>query len=71
MTRDSKQGRFDTARPVCYNLAIVPPGGIGASEVSEKGSGEMSEQQDLISDFVNRRVWAVVGASHRLDEAGQ
>lgn len=24
----------------------------------------MRDQQDLISDFVNRRVWAVVGASH-------
>lgn len=24
----------------------------------------MRDQQELISDFVNRRVWAVVGASH-------
>ena len=29
-----------------------------------RGWSEMSDQQDLISDFVNRRVWAVVGASH-------
>jgi len=28
-----------------------------------KGGGMMSEQHQLISDFVNRRVWAVVGAS--------
>ena len=31
---------------------------------SEEGDYEMSEQQSLISDFVSRRVWAVVGASH-------
>ena len=58
------RGRFDTVLPVCYNLQWVPQGGIRDTQGTRKGSREMSEQQNLISDFVNRRVWAVVGASH-------
>lgn len=57
--------RADLTQPclVCYNPQSVPPGGIGVAEVSGKGSHEMRDQQHLISEFVNRRVWAVVGAS--------
>lgn len=39
----------------------VPLGGM-LEQREERGIG-VAEQQSLISDFVNRRVWAVVGAS--------
>jgi predicted CoA-binding protein len=36
----------------------------------EEGGVELADQQRLISDFVNRRVWAVVGASQDRSKFG-
>lgn len=53
---------FDlTRRPNDVTIVVYPQGVYGQGIVT--GSVEMAEQQQLISDFVNRRVWAVVGAS--------
>jgi predicted CoA-binding protein len=41
-------------------MALMYPPGV--CETGEEGA-EMAEKQRLISDFVNRKTWAVVGAS--------
>jgi predicted CoA-binding protein len=54
---------LDNGGPACYNAAGLPPRGISRG-IERKGIVVATRLQERISDFVNRRVWAVVGASH-------
>jgi predicted CoA-binding protein len=60
--------RLDRSGLPCYNDFNVPLGGIRGD--GEEGRVEQTEKARLISDFVNRRVWAVVGASQDRSKFG-
>lgn len=61
--------QFDKDRPSCYNGFSVPPRGMWVFQERVGSSMEMDKQR-LINEFVNRRIWAVVGASQDRSKFG-
>ena len=65
----TRQQSLDTEKALCYN-EVDTPRGYGSLSGERGRDVEKVDKEALIRDFVNRRLWAVVGASQDRSKFG-